>query len=88
MPDVDFPTQWQGLPVTSISFEGVAVKRLTPLAGHLAQAEGKPLSREDVKTSLRQLFATGSYENIQYRVRCRRTGFPWSFWGLRARFWA
>ena len=35
--------QWSGLPVRSISFEGVTADRLDPLPGHLAQLEGKPL---------------------------------------------
>jgi outer membrane protein insertion porin family len=52
------------LPVLSISFDGVAISRLAPLPGHLAQAEGTPLNRENLKKSLRQLFATGLYENI------------------------
>ena len=37
--------QWEGLPVRRISFEGVEAARLTPLSGHLAQAEGTPLNR-------------------------------------------
>ena len=58
-------SRWQGLPVRRISFEGVAPDRLTPLPGHLAQAEGAPLSQEDIRSSLRQLFATGLFESIQ-----------------------
>jgi outer membrane protein assembly complex protein YaeT len=57
--------QWTGLPVRRISFVGVAEGRLAPLPGHLAQAEGAPLSPEDLKKSLRQLFATGLFETIQ-----------------------
>jgi len=66
--------EWEGLPVRHISFEGVAEGRLAPLPGHLAQAEGAPLSPEDVKKSLRQLFATGLYETIQ--VESAR--LPWT----------
>jgi outer membrane protein assembly complex protein YaeT len=57
-------TQWEGLPVRSIAFAGVAAERLAPLEGHLAQAAGKPLRREDLQRSLRQLFATGLFETI------------------------
>ncbi|MGD0800245.1 MAG: POTRA domain-containing protein [Terracidiphilus sp.] len=55
---------WEGLPVRGISFNGVAVERLVPLPGHLAQAEGLPLNREDLRKSLRQLYATGLFETI------------------------
>src|ERR1035437_8917888 len=58
-------SQWEGLPVRRISFDGVSALRLAPLAGHLAQAEGAPLRSEDLKNSLRQLFSTGLYESIQ-----------------------
>ena len=66
--------QWEGLPVRRISFEGVEAARLTPLSGHLAQAEGTPLNREDLKKSLRQLFATGLYENVQVEGVRRQDG--------------
>lgn len=57
--------QWSGLPVRQISFVGVPADRLTPPVGHLPVAEGKPLDPEDVKASLRQLFATGLYDDIE-----------------------
>jgi len=60
----DSLTQWEGLPVRRISFDGVSAERLAPLPGHLAQTEGAPLSREDLKRSLRQLFSTGLFETI------------------------
>jgi outer membrane protein assembly complex protein YaeT len=44
---------------------GVGAERLDPLPGHLAQAEGKPLSPENLGESLRQLFSTGLYETVQ-----------------------
>jgi outer membrane protein assembly complex protein YaeT len=64
-PDANQLDQLEGLVVRRISFEGVATDRLAPLPGHLAQAEGEPLSREKLKTSLRQLFATGLYEDVE-----------------------
>ena len=57
--------QWEGLEVQHISFEGVLADRLTPLPGHLAQAEGAPLTAENLKRSLRQLYETGLYDNIE-----------------------
>jgi outer membrane protein assembly complex protein YaeT len=57
--------QWEGLPVLSISFEGVPADQLQPLAGHLSQAEGAPLTEENLKRSLRQLYATGLYDTIE-----------------------
>jgi len=57
-------SEWEGFPVKSISFAGVSADRLAPLAGHLDQAAGAPLGREELKRSLRQLFATGLYETI------------------------
>ena len=56
--------QWLGLPVRSISFEGVDAARLAPLPGHLAQAEGAPLTEQNLTRSLRQLYATGLFETI------------------------
>ncbi len=57
--------RYQGLRVSRISIEGVAPDRLTQLSGHLAQAAGAPLSRENVAQSLHQLFATGLFETVQ-----------------------
>ena len=56
--------QWEGLPVRHITFAGVSADRLVPVASHLAQAEGTPLNRENLKRSLRQLFSTGLFETI------------------------
>ena len=69
----DSLSQWEGWTVRSISFEGVAAARLGALAGHLAQAEGAPLNREELKKSLRQLFATGLYESIEVAGLRQRT---------------
>ena len=51
----------------SIAFEGVPADQLQPLAGHLPQAEGAPLTEENLKRSLRQLYATGLYDTIEAR---------------------
>ena len=78
--------QWAGLPVRRISFEGVAEGRLAPLPGHLAQAEGAPLSAEDVKRSLRQLFATGLFETIQVEGSRQQDGVALVFRGTPRAF--
>jgi outer membrane protein assembly complex protein YaeT len=57
--------KWQGLTVKRISFEGVDAARLDPLTSQLAQAEGAPLDAENLRKSVRQLFATGLYDTIQ-----------------------
>jgi outer membrane protein insertion porin family len=61
----DASAQWLGLPVRRIAFEGVPAERLTPLADHLAQATGAPLTEENLAKSLRELYATGLYESIE-----------------------
>ena len=57
--------QWEGLPVRRIEFEGISTDRIASLKGHLPQAEGAPLLREDVAASLRELYRTGLYEGIE-----------------------
>ena len=57
--------QWEGKPVRSISFQGVAATRLEPLPGRLPQLAGTPLNLEKLRESLRRLFATGVYDTIQ-----------------------
>ncbi len=61
----DFPAQWEGLPVRRMSFEGVAASRLASLRSRLPQVEGAPLNRDNLKRTLRQLFATGLYDNVE-----------------------
>ncbi len=56
--------QWQGRLVRSITFAGVDPSRLEPLSEHLAQTVGAPLNAENLRRSLRQIFATGLYETI------------------------
>ena len=77
----DTLTEWQGLPVRRISFVGVFVERLAPLPGHLAQTEGAPLSAEDLRKSLRQLFATGLFETIQVEGERQQDGVAIVFQG-------
>ena len=73
--------QWEGLPVMRISFEGVATDRLRPIPEHLAQAVDAPLNRESLQKSLRQLFATGLYENIEVKAAPEHDGVALVFTG-------
>ncbi|KAA6465421.1 outer membrane protein assembly factor [Acidobacteria bacterium AB60] len=57
--------QWEGLQVNRIIFEGTVADRLTSAKDHLPQASGVPLSREDVAASLRQLYGTGLFDQIE-----------------------
>jgi outer membrane protein assembly complex protein YaeT len=63
-PDTDALGQWQGQIVRRISFQGVEPARLDPLPTQLAQTVGAPLTADNVRRSLRQLFQTGLYETI------------------------
>lgn len=58
-------SQFEGLTVRSVAFEGVSRERLEPLPDRLPQQAGKPLDSGDLRRSLRQLFATGLYENVE-----------------------
>lgn len=61
--------EWAGLPVRGIDFEGVPADRLAPLSGQLPVAVGRPLNPEDLKSSLRRLYATGLYDSIEVEGR-------------------
>ena len=78
---LDALSRWEGLPVQSISFDGVSAARLAPLPGHLAQAVGEPLSRENLRMSLRQLFSTGLFETLAVEGKREAHGVALSFSG-------
>jgi outer membrane protein assembly factor BamA len=69
-----------------VAFEGVDPGRLRPLANQLAQAEGKPLNREDLKKSLRQLYATGLFETVQAEASRDGDGVDLRFLGTPRTF--
>jgi outer membrane protein insertion porin family len=55
---------WEGKTVLRVEFEGVGKDRLDPLQDDLAQQPNTPLKADDVRESLRRLFATGLYDTI------------------------
>ena len=77
---------WEGLPVRRISFEGVSAARLGPVAGHLAQNVGEPLIDENLKRSLRQLFATGLYDTVEVKGMREADGVALVFLGTPRTF--
>ncbi len=77
---------WLGLPVRRISVEGVAPDRLRPLPDHLALAQGKPLRREFLAGSLRQLYATGLFENVHVEATPEQQGVALVFRGTPRTF--
>jgi outer membrane protein insertion porin family len=79
-------TRFEGLPVRSIAFQGVSTARLFPLSGRLAQLEGAPLRRDDLKRSLRQLFATGLFETIDVEASPLQDGVALVFRGTPRTF--
>jgi outer membrane protein assembly complex protein YaeT len=74
------------MPVRRISFEGVSALRLDPLPGHLAQAEGAPLTAENLQKSLRELFATGLYETVDVEASALEDGVALVFNGTARAF--
>ena len=58
---------WKGLQVQKIVFEGVTFDATDTLPKELAQKAGEPLDPAKVRASLRRLFASGRYRNIEVR---------------------
>jgi len=56
---------WEGLNVEAVDFTGVDRIRLEPLPAELPVQAGKPLQSDDVRQSLRRLYATGLYRGIE-----------------------
>ncbi len=72
--------------VRSISFEGVPEGRLNRVAGHLAQAAGQPLSMDNLRSSLRALYATGLYDTVEVEGRHEPDGVALVFRGTPRTF--
>jgi outer membrane protein insertion porin family len=58
---------WKGLRVDKIVFEGVTFDATDTLPQELAQKVGTPLDPQEVRASLRRLFASGRYRDISVR---------------------
>ncbi len=63
---------WRGLRVSGIEFRGVEADRLQPLQAELPLQPGQLLDPAKIRSSLRRLYATGLYSNID--VAGVRTG--------------
>jgi outer membrane protein insertion porin family len=59
--------QWKGLVVEKILFEGVTFDATDTLPKDLSQKVGVPLDPEEVRASLRRLYASGRYRDIAVR---------------------
>ena len=60
--------QLQGLKVEAIQFEGVRLDAVDPLAKSLEQKAGEPLDAQQVRASLRRLYASGRYRDVAVRA--------------------
>ena len=59
--------EWKGLHVSEILFEGVTFDPSDMLPKELPQKTGAPLDPEQVRASMRRLFASGRYRDITVR---------------------
>jgi outer membrane protein assembly complex protein YaeT len=78
--------RFEGLPIRRILFQGVANERLNPLADQLQQEQGKTLSPEYLRKSLRQLYATGLFDDIQAEALRESAGVDVIFRGTPRTF--
>ncbi len=75
-------TQYAGLQVTAIQYEGVDFDKTDKLLAELTQKAGAPLDPQKVRQTTRRLFATGRYRNIAVRVRRDGAGVTLIFAGV------
>ena len=59
--------QWKGLRVEKVEFEGVTFGPDALLPRELAQRAGEPLDPAKVRESIRRLFASGRYRDVEVR---------------------
>ncbi len=59
--------EWKGLRVDKILFEGVTFDEADTLPKELPQKERAPLDPQEVRASMRRLFASGRYRDISVR---------------------
>jgi outer membrane protein assembly complex protein YaeT len=85
-PADDAVSRWEGQTVRRIVYDGVPAARLSPLAGHLAQTEGAPLTEQNLRESLRELYATGLYDTLEVTGQAEQGGVAITFRGQPATF--
>jgi len=87
-PEVSLPplsaslTQFAGLTVSTIRYEGVDFDKSDKLTAQLTQKAGEPLDPEKVRQTTRRLFATGRYRNIAVRVESANGSVTLIFAGI------
>jgi outer membrane protein assembly factor BamA len=74
--------KWKGLTVERIEFEGVTYGDKDTLPLQLPQQAGKPLDPDAVRASMRRLYATGRYRNMEARGVKTDTGVVLIFTGV------
>jgi len=74
--------KWKGLTVDRLQFEGVTFSAQDALLTQLAQQPGKPLDPDAVRQSMRRLYATGRYRNLEARGVRTETGLVLIFSGV------
>jgi outer membrane protein insertion porin family len=77
---------WEGLKVQHISIEGLPADRIASMHQHLSQVEGAPLNRQNLRRSLRELFATGLFETIDVEGSRNQDGVDLVFRGTPRMF--
>lgn len=77
---------WKGRRVDAIEFEGVRFDSTDTLPQELAQKSGEPLDPDKVRESMRRLFASGRYRDIEVRGILTANGVRLIFAGT-ARFY-
>jgi outer membrane protein assembly complex protein YaeT len=80
-PGSDSAGPFEGRVVTRITVAGVSSDRLGSLLSHLAVTEGKPLAAEDLKKSLRQLYASGLFDTVEVEGEPAPEGVALTFSG-------
>jgi outer membrane protein assembly factor BamA len=79
-------SQWEGLTVRRITFAGVDADRLQPLPADLPLKPGAVFSRSALQATLRALYATGLYDDVQAEGERAPEGLDLVFRGQPRKF--
>ena len=77
---------WVGLPVRAISVEGISQDRAAPLAADLPLTVSSLLNAADLKRSLRRLYSTGLFDDMEVEAERRGDGVALVFRGIPRTF--